>query len=327
MSVLHNPLLKQIPELAPSAASGTETPTCRCCGSPRVRSRGKLPDARVFAGRQLDEPLPGGTLYRCVDCEFVFRYPVYGKETYDELYRQAGSDTWDEQDRLDQELTREILISLLPGGKVLDIGCGTGSLLAPLASRFTTCGIEINPGAAIIAQSRGIRIVGRDLDEVTALPETFDAVVACDVIEHVFNPHDLLQRMLAKTSDNGYVVISTGNSDAWSWYLAGSRFWYCYLPEHISFVSPEWFRKRAATLGAEVCRTTEFAYSPHYPLMGRTVRLALMGLFRLSPDLYYRLLPRIKRNNIPVGRGITRDHFIVVLRKLQSSNQNHENHE
>ena len=60
--------------------------------------------------------------------------------------------------------------------------------------------------------------------------------------------------------------------------------------------------------------------------MGKTLRLALMALFRLSPALYYRLLPRIKRNNIPVGRGITQDHFIIVLRKLhQSSTRNTEN--
>ncbi|HYG31466.1 MAG TPA: methyltransferase domain-containing protein, partial [Methylophilaceae bacterium] len=154
-----------------------------------------------------------------------------------------------------------------------------------------------------------------------AVPEEFDAVIACDVIEHVYNPLELVQRMLAKTTAGGYVVISTGNSDAWSWYLAGSRFWYCYLPEHISFVSPAWFHRNAGLLNVNVANVREFTYSPHFPLMGKTLRLALMGLFRLSPDLYYRLLPRIKRNNIPVGRGITQDHFIVVLQKQRAGLQ------
>jgi 2-polyprenyl-3-methyl-5-hydroxy-6-metoxy-1,4-benzoquinol methylase len=242
---------------------------------------------------------------------------VFSKDTYDELYRGASSSTWDEVDRLDQQLVRATLCSLLAAGKVLDIGCGTGSLLSPLSKRFDTFGIEINPDAAAAAEQRGVHILARDLDELSAVPEEFDAVVACDVIEHVFNPLELLQRMLAKTAPQGYVVISTGNTDAWSWYLAGSRFWYCYLPEHISFVSPTWFRHHAASLNVEVAAVREFTYSPHYPLMGKTLRLALMGLFRLSPALYYRLLPRIKRNNIPVGRGITQDHFIIALRKLR----------
>lgn len=316
MSALHNPMLKELQEVVLTPAIGAETVLCRGCGGRHVRSRGKLPDARVFAGTHLDEALPGGTLYRCQDCELVFRHPVFNKETYDTLYQRAAAAIWDEQDRLDQALVREILESLLATGSILDIGCGTGGLLAPLSSRYQTYGIEINPGASAIAEARGVSIVARDLDEVASIGRTFDAVVACDVIEHVFNPRELVQRMLAQTADNGFVVISTGNADAWSWALAGSRFWYCYLPEHISFVSPGWFQRQAAGLGAQVVKTTEFAYSPHYPLMARALRLALMGLFRVSPALYYWLLPRIKRNNIPVGRGITRDHFIVVLRKL-----------
>ena len=317
MSVLHNPLPDPVSVLPVPETKVLATPVCRSCGSLRTRSRGKLPDARVFAGSQLEDPLSGGTLYRCLDCRFMFRHPVFSKETYDELYRQASSSTWDETDRLDQQLVRETLCSLLASGKVLDIGCGTGSLLAPLRRRFNTFGIEINAEAAAKAEQRGVPIIARDLEEVSAVPEEFDAVIACDVIEHVFNPLELLQRMLAKTAPDGYVVISTGNTDAWSWYLAGSRFWYCYLPEHISFVSPSWFSHHAAALGVQVAAVREFAYSPHYPLMGKTLRLALMGLFRLSPSLYYRLLPRIKRNNIPVGRGITQDHFIIVLRKLR----------
>jgi 2-polyprenyl-3-methyl-5-hydroxy-6-metoxy-1,4-benzoquinol methylase len=321
MSVLHNPLPDPIHGLPLPSTAVSDRPACRCCGSHHTRSRGKLPDARVFAGTQLDEPLAGGTLYRCLDCRLAFRHPVFSKETYDELYRQASSTTWDEAGRLDQQLVRETLCELLDKGSVLDIGCGTGSLLAPLSGRFHTFGIEINPDAAAVAEQRGVKIIAGDLDELSAVPEEFDAVIACDVIEHVFNPLELVQRMLAKTAPGGYVVISTGNSDAWSWYLAGSRFWYCYLPEHISFVSPAWFRRNAAQLNVQVTSVREFTYSPHFPLMGKTLRLALMGLFRLSPDLYYRLLPRIKRNNIPVGRGITQDHFIVVLQKQRTSLQ------
>lgn len=316
MSVLHNPLPEPISGIPVPDTKVLATPVCRCCGSLRTRSRGKLPNARVFAGSQLDEPLAGGTLYRCLDCRFMFRHPVFGKETYDELYRQASSTTWDEADRLDQQLVRETLCSLLHSGKVLDVGCGTGSLLAPLSKRFQTFGIEINADAALKAGERGVPTIARDLDELSAVTDEFDAIIACDVIEHVFNPLEFVQRMLDKTAPKGYVVISTGNTDAWSWYLAGSRFWYCFLPEHISFVSPGWFRHHAATLGVQVAAVREFAYSPHYPLTGKALRLALMALFRLSPGLYYRLLPRIKRNNIPVGRGITQDHFIIVLRKL-----------
>ena len=148
MSVLHNPLPDSLDPLPLPGAAVADRPACRSCGSCNTHSRGKLPDARVFAGTQLDEPLPGGTLYRCRDCRLVFRHPVFSKDTYDELYRRASSSTWDEADRLDQQLVRETLCNLLATGKVLDIGCGTGSLLSPLSKRFDTYGIEINDAAA-----------------------------------------------------------------------------------------------------------------------------------------------------------------------------------
>ena len=82
-------------------------PACRCCGSIRSDSQGKLPDVGLFAGSRLSIPLNGGTLYRCLDCGFVFRHPIYDKETYDRLYEAGDSDTWDDEDRRDRELVQK----------------------------------------------------------------------------------------------------------------------------------------------------------------------------------------------------------------------------
>ncbi len=291
------------------------TPNCRCCGSSRLESRGRLPDARIFAGAILGRALAGGRLYACNDCGFVFRYPIFSKEAYDELYRSGNATTWDEENRVDQELVRSALRRLLKSGSVLDIGCGSGNLLMPLEDGFVKCGIEINSGAAQIAQSRGIAIIAQDLEQAATLPRLFDAVVACDVIEHVADPLEFMRTLLSKAENGGLVIISTANADAWSWRLVGSRFWYCYLPEHISFVSPAWFENYADTLQARIVEVKEFVYSAGFSIFGKALRLALMGLFKLSPWLYYSLLTRNRRNNIPVGRGITRDHFVIVLRK------------
>ena len=296
-------------------------PCCRCCGSTATRSRGAIPDAAIFAGRQLGRPLRGGWLHRCGDCGFVFRHPIYSKAEYDNLYVSGQGTVWDETGRIDQELVRELLTSVLSGGSVLDVGCAAGSLLAPLAGRYRTFGVEINPGAAKIATQRGVRVLAADFEETAALPYEFDAVVCCDLIEHVARPLDLLRLLLAKTAPGGCVIVSTGNTDAWSWRLVGSRFWYCYLPEHISFVSPAWFEHHAAALGTELAAVRRFTYTPRFSLAGRALRLGLMGLYGLSPKLYYRLLPADRRDHIPVGRGITRDHFVIALRKQRVSAQ------
>ena len=116
-------------------AQASTVAVCRCCGSRRTRSLGKLPDARIFAGSQLDRALPGGVLYRCLDCLLVFRDPIFSKSEYDALYRAGNATTWEEEDRLDQSLVRETLSAFLKQGSVLDIGCGAGNLLMPLVDR------------------------------------------------------------------------------------------------------------------------------------------------------------------------------------------------
>lgn len=289
--------------------------SCRCCGSVATRSRGAIPDATIFAGRQLEKPLFGGSLHRCEECGFVFRHPIYSKAEYDRLYLTGQGTVWEEPGRIDQQIVRELLTGVLADGSVLDVGCAGGSLLAPLTDRYRAFGVEINPDGARLAGARGVRVLAADFEETAALPYEFDAVVCCDLIEHVARPPELLRLLLAKTRPGGYVIVSTGNTDAWSWRLAGSRFWYCYLPEHISFVSPDWFAHQAPTLGIEVAAVRRFTYTPRFSLAGRLLRLAFMGLYGLSPRLYYRVLPRDRRDHIPVGRGITRDHFVVALRK------------
>lgn len=319
-------LLKQLSNLVyaryvfgPGAGRSIETPACRCCGSMRLQFRGKLPDAKVFAGTLLDQPLAGGQLYACINCSFVLRHPVLPKETYNKLYRAGNPTTWDEAERIDQDVVRAALLTFMSSGSVLDIGCGSGNLLQPLESGFDKYGIEINADAASIAAARGVNIIAHDLEQMSRLPQLFDAVIACDVIEHVANPLEFMQLLLSKTQNGGYVMISTGNAEAWSWRLLGSRFWYCFLPEHISFVSPTWFRRCSDELCVNIVDVREFVYSRGFSRMGKALRLSLMALFRLSPQLYYRLLPHDKRNNIPVGCGITRDHFLIVLRKLPVS--------
>lgn len=104
---------------------------------------------------------------------------------------------------LDQGLLRQDLQTVArmirPHQRVLDLGCGTGDLLAYVigAMGCTGMGVERDPQAVLEAISRGVPLVELDLD--TQLDEfgsdSFDVVVLSRTLQAVRRPKDLLLQM------------------------------------------------------------------------------------------------------------------------------------
>lgn len=131
--------------------------------------------------------------------------------SYDELWRTA----WGDQQRFGpvhrhrlEELVR--VISALDVRTVLDVGCGSGEHLVPLAGvgRYILTGSDISNEALGLAKHRvpTARFVHLDIER-EALPEPFDLVMSHQVIEHLLDDVGAL-RNLARMA-RSYVFIST----------------------------------------------------------------------------------------------------------------------
>src|SRR5229473_5071629 len=104
---------------------------------------------------------------------------------------------------------------LKPGMRLLDVGCGPGSITAGLAKRVEPAEtIGIDPSASVIATARSLaegKAGGHLTFEVGNIyeprfaPETFDAVFAHQVLQHLARPVDAL-RQVAKLLKPGGVV-------------------------------------------------------------------------------------------------------------------------
>jgi SAM-dependent methyltransferase len=123
---------------------------------------------------------------------------------------------------LDQ-LTRAIprADACYPGGpdrhrRVLDIGCGTGGVLAHLGEFGKAYGIDPSPEASRYCHERGLPIaLGSGMD-LPYRDQTFEAVLALDVIEHVDDDVRLL-REARRVLRPGGVAVLTVPALPWLW--------------------------------------------------------------------------------------------------------------
>lgn len=121
-------------------------------------------------------------------------------------------------------LVRTDVLAHIPVGleldQVLEVGCGEGYALEYLkkerGAKHTT-GIELFPEAAESAKSRVDFVINQSADDVLNLPEnTYDLILCLDVLEHLYDPWQLLSTLKKSLKPNGTVLASIPNVQHWS---------------------------------------------------------------------------------------------------------------
>jgi FkbM family methyltransferase len=91
---------------------------------------------------------------------------------------------------------------------LIDLGCYEGSLLERFGKGSR--GVEMCKEAVKLGKERGLDMVQGDACTYTD-ENKYDVVSACEVIEHVVNPNDLIENMLKLVSDDGWCYVTTPN--------------------------------------------------------------------------------------------------------------------
>jgi SAM-dependent methyltransferase len=178
---------------------------------------------------------------------------------------------------------------------LLEVGCGTGSVLAQLsedhlARQFN--GIDM----ADPELHRDERATGIDLRQYngTNIPfedNTFDLVVSTHVVEHVPDPRGFIAELIRVSSDYVYIEVPCeltlrANTD---------RLQPSVNTGHINLYTPESFLLLLQTSGLEVEKFELFDHSievlgfPNSPIKGQLMKFTRSALLAINPFLASRL--------------------------------------
>ena len=191
----------------------------------------------------------------------------------------------------------------LPPGRVLDVGCGDGRLLAALRHRgWTVEGQETDAAAAEnTRRTWGITVHLGDLPSLVLPGASFDAVIMNHVIEHASDPTALVRECVRLLRPRGSFVATTPNPDSFGHLRFGRAWRGLDPPRHLHLLSPAALAAVARAAGFRECRvwTTParaggmLAASLDIRRTGKDRLLGRIEPLHLAAAAWYQLVARI----------------------------------
>lgn len=106
-----------------------------------------------------------------------------------------------------EDSTRDLINKhVLPGAKILDVGVGLGRVIGPL-EHFEKYGIDISHDYLLKARDKGINVCLSKIEDMPYHDALFDAVIVCDVLEHVFDLNASCKNILRVLKPGGVLIV------------------------------------------------------------------------------------------------------------------------
>ncbi len=172
----------------------------------------------------------------------------------------SGRASFEDSPHYDKERFQKILSEIKENYSVLDIGCGNSLLGDFLNKNNYYVGLDINTKYINNLHSRGINGLVGSVEHLPFKKSTFDFVICTEVLEHVFNPKQVIENIHEILKKNGTAIISVPNIAYWDTrkdLLLGifaenkSKF---YPPEHIRFFTRDDISRLIDDAGLRIIR-------------------------------------------------------------------------
>jgi SAM-dependent methyltransferase len=242
-------------------------PNCALCGGKNyslvlATSLNSLPS--VFKQQNTKQIL----LMKCTKCGLISLGSTITEALVDSYYsRKYYSSMGRGVDNFYRLLiAREFLLSKGSAGKILEVGCGDGSLLVIMkAHGWDASGTDISSVAVKLSQKKigKNKVIKGYLKNANFDSVSFDAICLRHVLEHLENPLEDLQEINRILKNNGILCLIVPNIESISFRMFGENWFHLDIPRHCYHYSFNTLRLLASKAGFELIKVSA---SPEDPL-------------------------------------------------------------
>jgi SAM-dependent methyltransferase len=229
---------------------------CPVCDAPTSGATVCFTTDRTYEGK----PFPSRIVRcRCGHC-FLNPSPEDGEllSFYDDDYHCFTTSPneaerigqWIEQRRRGDRFNH---VPIVVGGRFLDVGCGSGDMVAAMAHLgMDSEGVEPSRYAATKATDAGFKVTCSLLHDAVFPDASFDAVSMFHVLEHTLQPIEVLRECRRILKPGGELVIGVPNFDSLVFALVGKGWVGLQLPSHVQHFTPNSLHAAAVRAGLTV---------------------------------------------------------------------------
>ncbi|HEX8814386.1 MAG TPA: class I SAM-dependent methyltransferase [Terriglobales bacterium] len=247
------------------------------------------------------------SLVRCTNCSLVWLQnpplPAEMDRHYTDAYHRLISAAGDAHSRW--AFRKEALEPHKQSGSLLDLGCSSGAFLSFMrGDAWKLYGIEMSHENARLAEQRShAQIFVGDILEAPFPQNSFDVITCFDVLEHVYQPRQVIERVSHWLKPGGLFYVLVPNIDSAEARVFG-RYWHgLELPRHLSHFSPASLTFLANSVGLQ----TASLETHRNPAVGTSLRyvgddmFAAIGIrrtpvaYRSEPGIAWRAARKVVR--------------------------------
>lgn len=256
------------------------------------------------------------TLVECKDCGLIYTSPRLHQDLILKGYTEAEDPTYVSQAKgriLSFGQCLKAVEKFVRQGRVLDVGAAAGFFLKVAKDKgWKTYGIEPSKFLSDFGNKNyDVNITCGTVETVTSFPEKMDVVTLWDVLEHTFDPKDVLKRCNRYLKEGGYVVVNYPNIGNWMARLAGRHYWFI-LSVHLYYFVPKTIQRMLEETGFSVVSSR-----PHFQWLELGYLVYRLEAYLPGPARWFGKLVNVLGLNkvlVPYFAAQTR----VIARKVEA---------